>query len=594
MTPRRLTPLALLLATACASDDGSASGTLGGSSSATTTATTTATTDEPTTSAGETTVATESTTATTTTTTTTGTTTEGCLCTPGEPANCGEPDTLMLCAKDCVSEVPFPCGDDKYCTGAQCVPDVCEAGTSICDGEDLYQTCGDYGEGYGLVQSCPDGQLCLDGECLTRCAHAEATQSSVGCSFFAHTMDNYYPVVADALVVGNVDSALSANVQLYRRVGGVDVAEGDPVVIAPGAVAELPLTAPEIDGASELRADGAYHLVSDLPVVAYQHAPIGAQSTNDASMLLPEHTLGKAHVIASAPEGNTYPGHLSYFVVIAAVDGTEVRWRPPVDSLAGVGVPGVKAGGEGVVKVDRLGTLQIAAAAKLDLSGTIVTADQPIWVIGASACASVPITLNTCDHLEEQMLPLETWGKTYVALNSPKRGTEEFHWRIFGGADGVTVTTTPDVSGGPFDLQKGEWKAFTADQSFVVTATGPVLPVHYLESQNGGAGTGDPSTVQMVPVEQFLGAYAFATGTGYDKNYVQVIRKVGGNNVNLDGKNIGGYADLGDYQITEIEISEGAHFIRSTDPFGIINVGYTSVTSYAYPGGMRLAVINPQ
>jgi len=33
---------------------------------------------------------------------------------------------------------------------------------------------------------------------------------------------------------------------------------------------------------------------------------------------------------------------------------------------------------------------------------------------------------------------------------------------------------------------------------------------------------------------------------------------------------------------------------ESDGPFGIINVGYTGVTSYADPGGLKLAVINPQ
>lgn len=358
-------------------------------------------------------------------------------------------------------------------------------------------------------------------------------------------------------------------------------------------VAELKLESPEIESASELRSDGAYRVASDIPIVAYQHAPIGAQQTNDASMLLPEHALGKSYVIASAPEGNTYPDHLSYFVVIAAEDDTEVTWTPPVDTLSGIGVPGVLAGMTGAVTLDRMETLQIAAA-KVDVSGTLVAADKPVWVVGASACTSIPGNLNTCDHIEEQMLPIETWGKTYVGANAPKRGTEKFHWRVFGGQDNVTVTTTPDVSGGPFVLAKGEWKEFTAPQSFVLTGDGPFLPVQYLESQNGGAGTGDPSTVQMVPVEQFLTTYAFATGTGYTQNYVQIIRTAGATDVLVDGQVVGGYVAVGAYELADWPIAEGNHIATSDAPFGIINVGYTSVTSYAYPGGMKLDVINPQ
>ena len=41
-------------------------------------------------------------------------------------------------------------------------------------------------------------------------------------------------------------------------------------------------------------------------------------------------------------------------------------------------------------------------------------------------------------------------------------------------------------------------------------------------------------------------------------------------------------------EIADWPISEGAHLAASDEPFGVYQVGYTSVTSYAYPGGLRL------
>jgi hypothetical protein len=215
-------------------------------------------------------------------------------------------------------------------------------------------------------------------------------------------------------------------------------------------------------------------------------------------------------------------------------------------------------------------------------------------VIGASACTSEPVGDHTCDHIEEQMLPIDYWGKTYVAAHAPKRGAEKYHWRVFGGADGVQITTTPDQTGGPFTLMKGEFKVITTSAHFVFTGDGPFLPVQYLESQTAGAGTGDPSTVQMIPVEQFLGRYVFATGVGYTKNYVQIIRKAGAADVTVDDVMVGGYAAIGGYELADWPIAEGAHVAESDDPFAIINIGYTNFTSYAYPGGMKLDVITPQ
>jgi hypothetical protein len=57
---------------------------------------------------------------------------------------------------------------------------------------------------------------------------------------------------------------------------------------------------------------------------------------------------------------------------------------------------------------------------------------------------------------------------------------------------------------------------------------------------------------------------------------------------------VNGYYTVGDHEVADWKISEGTHVAESADQFGIYQVGYTAVTSYAYPGGLRLKVINPQ
>jgi hypothetical protein len=120
------------------------------------------------------------------------------------------------------------------------------------------------------------------------------------------------------------------------------------------------------------------------------------------------------------------------------------------------------------------------------------------------------------------------------------------------------------------------------------------MPVQYLEGQNGGAGTGDPASYQMVPVEQFLPRYVFVTGTGYNLNYVQIIRPLGGAEVYVDDVMVTGYYQVGEFEVADYSIQPGSHLADSEEEFGVIQVGYTNVTSYAYPGGLKLATINPQ
>ncbi|MCX4243076.1 IgGFc-binding protein [Paraliomyxa miuraensis] len=521
------------------------------------------------------------------------TTSPGCACEPGAIGGC-DGDDVLVCAEDCSDWQPQSCAPFGTCVDGACMGVACQPGETVCSDDGAVLTCADDGAGFGPPSPCGPAEGCLAGACQTLCELATAAPSSVGCSFLALKMDNYYAGVADALVVGNPSEALTATVQLYESPGGIETPVGAMVMLAPGEVVQLELDGEEFDAESALRTGGSFRVESDIPVVAYQHSPIGGQATNDASMLLPEHALAQEHVIASYP-GSYYAGHLSYFDVIATVDGTTVTWVSPVATLAGDGVAAVPAGGMGMVTLDRHDTLQVAAAFGVDVSGTIVVADHPVWVMGASACPSVPVGANTCDHIEEQMLPITYWGQTYVAAHAPTRGSEDYHWRIFAGEDGVQITTTPDQTGGPVVVDRGQWVELITTESFVIEADGPVLPVQYLESQNQGAGTGDPAMIQLVPAEQFLDRYAFATGTDYDVHYVQVTRPIGGPAVRVDGTMVEGFSAVGaGYEVADWEIGEGSHVAESDGPFGIVSVGYTTITSYGYPGGMRLMALNPE
>lgn len=473
---------------------------------------------------------------------------------------------------------------------------LCEAGAFMCVEGGLSE-CNEDGSAWGDPVPCEPNEGCLVDSCVPLCELAVAQPSSVGCSFFAQKMDNFDPDVSDSLVIGNVSDSVDAVVQLYRQPVGSNAEQpvGNAVILAPGAVQTFLLEPPEIDGVSEKRTGGTYRVESDLPVVAYLHSPLESILTNDASMLLPEHALRNNHVVASYYPWltNYYP---SYFNVIATEDNTIVTWEPPVETNAGVGVPLVPAGGQGQVVMNRGDSLQVVADNHVDVSGTYVSANQPIVVIGGSEIVNVPAGTKFADHIEEQMLPLDYWGEEYVGPHAPTRGNEEFHWRVYGGEDGVTVSVSPNQPGFPINLDRGEWHEFATDESVIFTGTGPFLPVQYLEgkSENGGAGTGDPSMYQVVPTEQFLDSYTFATGTGYTVTYVQVIREMGGAPVYVDGVEVGGYYNVGNYQVADYEIAEGNHTATSDGPFGIINVGYTNSTSYAYPGGMQLEPINPQ
>jgi hypothetical protein len=327
-----------------------------------------------------------------------------------------------------------------------------------------------------------------------------------------------------------------------------------------------------------------------------------------------------------------------YFVVVAVENQTTVRWWPTVETAGNnLPLPFVEAGQMGEYTLNRLDTMRITASANLglpecqqDLSGTVIESDKPIMVLSAVVGARVPYCnstgctdnppvlqsipgcappeyledlacCSTTDHIQEVNIPLDYWGETYVGAHSPLRGTEEHYWRVFAGDDNVTITTDPPQPGTPIVLaERGDYAELVLPNatSVVFQGDGPFMPVQYTTIHTYANDMGDPAMAQSIPVEQFLSRYAFVTGIGYDIHYVQVIREAGTAPVYVDGMEVTGYYDIGNFQVADVVVEEGSHEIRGDDPFGIIQWGYdgkkmgdNAPSAYGYPGGMKVEQI---
>src|SRR5690606_27259126 len=103
-----------------------------------------------------------------------------------------------------------------------------------------------------------------------------------------------------------------------------------------------------------------------------------------------------------------------------------------------------------------------------DLTGTEIRASGPVQVVGGHNCAFVPYNKFACDHLEEVIFPLESWGsETIVSLTQAPMGrTEPNVVRIISGADANTITfDPPTVGGGSVTLNRGQVAEFETNQS---------------------------------------------------------------------------------------------------------------------------------
>jgi len=112
-------------------------------------------------------------------------------------------------------------------------------------------------------------------------------------------------------------------------------------------------------------------------------------------------------------------------------------------------------------------------------------------------------------------------------------------------------------------------------------------------------GGGDPAMGNMIPSDQYLTGYTFATpGEG---QFVDHFLTVIANNddvdtIALDGQAIGGEAFSSipgsGFSAAVIQIEEGTHTTASAHGHGITVEGFGSYDSYLYPGGARFQAIN--
>jgi len=491
----------------------------------------------------------------------------------------------------------------------------------------------------------------------TTCAEAAASKSYVGCEYWATPGANIVQDVFDfTIAVANVGSE-PANVVVTSRND-----QKWNITVGPGSLGKVFLPwVMELKGnsitsvtASAIAKNGAYHIVSDRPVVVYQFSPLqfraqgGAPGkswssckkqspladdcysySNDASLLLPSTAMTGSYRIMGSygfsrrpidestqkpdPSKDPLPGYAPYVLVTATQSGTTVTMKlgPKGKVVAGGGVPAAAAGGTVTFTLDAGDIAQVVSGVgrDFDFSGSLLDADKPVQVITGVPCIDFPLDVIACDHIEETVFPAQTLGKHYVvAMPSGPTGPKVEHVvRFYGNADGTTLTYKPSMpSGCPATLSAGEVVEcgevgidfeVEGDHEFGVgtflLGASKVDPQFSLDKSMG-----DPAQSFAVTVEQYRQKYVFLAPTDYTTSYVDVVTSEG-TTLTLDGADVSSMlAPISgtSFFAARVELeatNDGVHTLLSSKPSSIQVLGYGSYTSYQYPGGLNLGEIAP-
>jgi hypothetical protein len=544
------------------------------------------------------------------------------------------------------------CTDPQpFCYNGACA--ICQPNLNYCVGNQVY-SCTAQGTQGSLVTTCGTNEDCVSGICTSPCQVAEATNSYIGCEYFpTPTVNSQLDAAFDnnfGVVVHNANNT-AAQVTIQR--GGATVAQQD-VEAGQLYTFELPYVT-ELKGSlgadvSSLVTSGAYHLTSSLPVTVYQFNPLDFETgstfshTNDASLLLPRHVLSNNYIVMARQTFGVdtsgfgmfsfIPG---FFAVVGTEANTQVTVQYSANTTAGTGVNAATPGSSQTYTLNVGDVLQVVSGmpgscsgttssddcngiggtcsycdmgTQYDLTGTRISSTARVAVFSGHVCSFVPYNYWACDHLEEQMMPLETWGKEYIVgrtapQNDTSHSPEPNVIRILSGDDGNVINFNPGQSiGGSVTLNQGEWREFLATENFRVTGEKAFMVAQFLVGQNYySSGTeywGDPGYSLVVPIEQFRTSYTFLAPSTITYNYVNITKRVieGSAPVYLDGSPVSESAFSSPIGGTEwasasIPISGTFHSIESTQTFGITVYGFASYTSYSYPGGLDLKFINP-
>jgi hypothetical protein len=525
----------------------------------------------------------------------------GLLCSPGANVGCNDATSYRVCddtgndweVVDCPATTP-------NCLGSgQCSSGICLPGQRRCatGDTDAVERCTADGEQWEVIQECGVGSSCDGGDCLSPCEENAKLTSFLGCDYWAADLDNIEEAAAQQFSV----SVSNPNDQAVT----VTILNGATNAVITETVAAETVRAinlPRLDVNGTGRSRNAFHITTNLPVTMHQFNPsnnVGVYS-NDASLLLPTNAAGRSYVVLGWPTGPFgQAGNAHAYATIIAVDDagpTTVSVTPTVDVVAGGGVNAMLAGTtrQEVLTHGEVLNLQTRSESNRDLSGTRIEADRPIIVFSGHECAFVPDgppPTPYCDHMEQQLYPVETWGMRYFGAKLAPRGTEIDVWRVVAADESALLTTRPPVSGvSGRTLEPFEVLEFQTNQSFELEATAPVLLGQFMTGSNFpgipktcwqpvtvasatcsslacfpytcslrdgecaftcgtsgdcpllsdgsrpncnsgwcevGTGVGDPAFMLAVPAQQWRDNYIFLTPADYRDDFITVIAPIG-------------------------------------------------------------------
>jgi len=292
------------------------------------------------------------------------------------------------------------------------------------------------------------------------------------------------------------------------------------------------------------------------------------QST-DAFLLLPDKLLGKEYYTMG------YANILAdEFAIVAQENNTQVK----------------------VMLANNLGNFEVNLSKgevyqyqkTAELTGSHILSNKNIAVLSGNRCTNIPNSKAYCDHIVEQMLPVNTWEKEFITVGLKTRIKGDT-FRILASEDNTVITINGTAVS---TLNQGEYYETILKDRNHITANSPILVSQYSNGSSFDNVTSDPFMALVPAVTQYDNKHIINTPSGFT-DYINVIAPTSAiNDIKLDGVDIDSNEFIAvsgtTYSAAQIQISSGSHTITSDEKIGLLGYGYASYDSYGYPSSLRL------
>lgn len=608
---------------------------------------------------------------------------------------------IEVCTDQGSGALAWTVSDDCAAAGLLCVPTIfeckkCIPNTTSCDGQDVV-SCDESGMVTTYVDTCDatNGIACRAGFCTDLCGRAIIEKSNVGCEYWAVDLDNAMIDPTSnaagqqfAVVISNPHPDVPVSIRIAQDDGAPGSAPAPydiaTAVIAPLNLAVFKLGPREVDGSPEGQFNTgthtaltrhAFRIRADFPVVAYQFNPLEnvAVFSNDASLLKPREALSfgnegsliTSYVVVGWPQtiaitddpdtnfSSNYPINLrSFLTIVGTAPSTTVRVRTKARVVGGGPIPETPVNGVIEAKLSAFDVLNLETADfNADFTGSLIEADAPIAVFTGGEASDAPhfpsLSQRRCcaDHLEDQLDPIRTAGKTFAIAHNPSRTKmvtaagaltaeipePDYVRFVAASKHGAKIKTTLPAPDNLIDLKwLGDHREVTAYRDFMVDSTEPIIVAQVMASQDAvgvkrGIPGGDPSLLIVPPLEQARPDYVFLTPDKYAFDYISIVAPAGAG-VLLDGELIGPHicesapadgltpeersGEPPTHFVYRCQLSfpfidalanppvvypglqnDGVHSLVATAPILVTVGGFDSYVSYSYAGGTELRAI---